>query len=309
MAKAGHITGRVAVYTTLIVGLIVFLFPLYWLVLTSLKPVEKTMELPPDLRPRYWQFSNYLEAITYQQRVERIEPPPFEIRQTGPWIAETTRQILDYVPFIRYTLNTIFICVLSVTGVVLGSSLAAYGFARLRWPGRNLLFGLTIATMMVPFPVLMVQQFAIFRWLGWIGTFRPLWVPAWFGTAFNIFLLRQFFLTIPQELSDAARVDGCSEWRIFWTVILPLSKPVLAVVALFQFLYCWKDFLGPWLYLTHQRDFTLSLALQFYQSKQGGTEWHLLMAAAVLVVLPVLVLFFAAQRTFIQGIKLTGLKG
>jgi len=172
-----------------------------------------------------------------------------------------------------------------------------------------LLFAATLATMMIPFPVLMVPIYSFWRALGWIGTFKPLWVPAWFGNAFNIFLLRQFFRTIPLELSEAARIDGCSEWGIFRQVVLPLAKPALAVVALFHFMYTWRDFLGPLIYLMDQRTFTLSLGLQFYQSQHGGTQWHLLMAASTIVVAPVIILFFFTQKQFIQGIAVTGIKG
>jgi multiple sugar transport system permease protein len=185
----------------------------------------------------------------------------------------------------------------------------------MRFFGRRFLFGLMLSSMMLPFPVTMVSLFAIFRWLGdhtgmpWLGTFKPLWVPAWFGSAFNIFLLRQFFLTIPNELSEAARIDGCSDLGIFWRIILPLSRPALAVVALFAFLAAWNDFLGPLVYLQRPEQFTLALGLQNFQSKAGGTSWHLLMAASTLVVLPTLMLFFLAQRTFIEGIKTTGSKG
>jgi multiple sugar transport system permease protein len=149
----------------------------------------------------------------------------------------------------------------------------------------------------------------LFKELGWIGTLAPLWVPAWFTSAFNVFLLRQFFMGIPLELEESARLDGCSRWGCFWRVILPLSKPALAVVALFHFLTVWNDLIGPLIYLSHQDQFTLSLGLQFLQSKAGDTPWNQLMAASLMVVLPVIVLFFLAQRTFIQGITTTGLKG
>jgi multiple sugar transport system permease protein len=201
------------------------------------------------------------------------------------------------------------ICILAVAGTVISNAIVAYAFARLRWPGRDVAFAITLATMMVPFPVLMVPLFDLFRDFGWVGTFNPLWVPAWFGAAFNIFLLRQFFRTIPFELSEAAKLDGCSEWGIFCQVVLPLSKPALIVVALFSFMATWNDFLGPLIYLTHQHTFTLSLGLQFYQSQHGGTQWHLLMAASAMVVAPVIVLFFFAQRYFIRGISMTGIKG
>ncbi len=163
--------------------------------------------------------------------------------------------------------------------------------------------------MMIPFPVVMVPIYCMFRWLGWIGTLRPLWVGSFFAGAFNVFLLRQFFMTIPKDLSDAARVDGCSEFRIFWQIMLPLCRPALMVVGLFQFMGTWNDFLGPLIYLTDQRDFTLALGLQFFQSQHGGTEWHYLMAAGTLVALPIIILFFFMQKSFIEGISMTGLKG
>lgn len=214
-----------------------------------------------------------------------------------------------HVSFWVFLSNTLIVCVLGVIGTVLSNAIVAYGFARLRWRGRDAFFALTLATLMVPFPVLMVPLYGVFRELGWIGTLMPLWVPAFFGSAFNIFLMRQFFLTIPEELSEAARIDGSSEWRIFWRIVLPLSKPVLAVAALFHFLYAWNDFMGPFLYLTRKETFTLSIALQNYQSQTGGVQWHYLMAASTVTVLPIIVLFFFAQKTFVQGIATTGTKG
>jgi multiple sugar transport system permease protein len=276
---------RLIVQLLLITGSVLFLFPLVWMVSTSLKAITETMTMPPRMWPSVVHWDNYVKAVTYQS------------------------DKLGYVPFVEYTLNTLTICVLGVLGTVISNAFIAYGFARIVWKGRDVLFALTLATMMIPGPVLMVPLYVIFRHLGWVGTSLPLWVPAWLGSAFNIFLLRQFFLTIPFELSDAARVDGCSEFRIFRDIILPLAKPALAVVALFHFLYSWNDFLGPLIYLTDQRTFTLALGLQFYQSQHGGTEWNMLMAASTLVVLPVIVLFFFTQRTFIQGITVTGLKG
>lgn len=212
------------------------------------------------------------------------------------------------VSFWVFLTNTLTVCVLGVIGTVLSNAIVAYGFARLRWKGRDAFFALTLATLMVPFPVLMVPLYGVFRELHWVGTLLPLWVPAFFGSAFNIFLMRQFFMTIPEELSEAARIDGSSEWRIFWRIILPLSKPVLAVAAVFHFLYAWNDFLGPFLYLTRKETFTLSLALQGYSSQVGGTQWHYLMAASTVTILPVVVLFFFAQKTFVQGVATTGSK-
>jgi multiple sugar transport system permease protein len=224
-------------------------------------------------------------------------------------VISEARLILNRATFWTYLGNTLTVCLLGCIGTVLSSSLVAYGFSRVQWPGRDRVFWAVLATMMIPFPVTMIPLFGVFKGLGWVGTLKPLWVPAFFGSAFNIFLLRQFFLTIPQELSDAARIDGCSEFGIYWRIILPLSKPALAVVFLFHFLYAWNDFMGPLIYLTRPETFTLSLALQFYQSQHGGSEWHLLMAMSVLILLPVVVLFFLTQKTFIQGIATTGMKG
>jgi multiple sugar transport system permease protein len=276
---------RLIVHLVLVAGAILFLFPLVWMASTSLKPIEETMAMPPDLFPSVPRWENYQKAVLYQS------------------------DKLGYVPFLVYARNTLYVAILGVTGTVIANALVAYGFSRVQWPGRDLLFVTTLATMMIPFTVLIVPTYALFKTFGWIGSPKPLWAPAWFGSAFNIFLLRQFFLTIPFELSDAARVDGCSEFRIFRNIILPLAKPALAVVALFHFLYVWNDFLGPLIYLTDQKTFTLALGLQFYQSQHGGTEWNMLMAAATIVVAPVIVLFFFTQRTFIQGITVTGLKG
>ncbi len=211
--------------------------------------------------------------------------------------------------FPRYLANTLLLCLLNVLGAVTSSALAAYGFSRIEWRGRERVFLLAMATMMIPFPVVMVPLYSLFRAMGWIGTLQPLWIGSFCAGAFNVFLLRQFFRTIPQDLTEAARIDGCSEFRILWQIILPLCRPALVVVGLFTFLGTWNDFLGPLLYLTDQKDFTLALGLQCYQSQSGGTEWHYLMAASTLVILPVIVLFLLAQRSFIEGISMTGLKG
>lgn len=263
-----------------------FLLPFVWMLSTSLKTLDKTMEFPPQWIPSPAVPGNY-------------------------WTVLTTEKV-DFPLFAR---NTLIIAALSVLGTTISSAIVAYGFSKIQFKGRGVLFALMLATMMIPFPVTMVSLFSLFRWLGdntpmqWLGTFRPLWVPAFFGSAFNIFLLRQFFLTIPDELSEAARIDGCSEWGIFRRVVVPLATPALAVVALFTFMGAWNDFLGPLVYLQRPEQYTLALGLQAFQSQHGGTEWHLLMAASVLVILPVIVLFFLAQKTFIQGIATTGMKG
>jgi multiple sugar transport system permease protein len=260
--------------------------PFLWMVLTSVKTLEGAMVFPPQFVPRPFVPGNYVEVIQSEK-----------------------------TSFLLWTRNTLVISFLSITGTTISSAIVAYGFAKIRFRGRGILFGIMLATMMVPFPVTMVSLFSLFRWLGdhtgtmWLGTFKPLWVPAWFGSAFNIFLLRQFFLTIPDDLSEAARIDGCSELGIFFRIILPLSRPALTVVALFAFMGTWNDFLGPLIYLQRPEQFTLALGLQNFQSQHGGTPWHLLMAASTLVVLPVVILFFVAQKTFIEGIATTGMKG
>jgi multiple sugar transport system permease protein len=225
------------------------------------------------------------------------------MRERGP------EQTWSSSGFFRYLFNTLWVCCLSVIGAVVACTLVAYSFAFLDFPGRNILFAVTLAVMMVPFPATMVPLFDVFRSLGWVGTFKPLWAPAWFGGAFFIFLLRQFFLGLPKDLLDAARIDGCTELEILWHVIIPLARPALAMVALFQFLGSWKDFMGPMLYLTDKSQFTLSLGLQSFQSQQGGTPWHLAMAASMMFSLPLIILFLIARKTFMRGIAMTGIKG
>jgi multiple sugar transport system permease protein len=275
----------VVIQLVLAVLSILFLVPFLWMLSTSVKTDAETVSKTIHWIPQHPQFGNYWRAINYGA------------------------DKLGYIPFLVYARNTILLCFLVVAGNVASNSVVAYSFARLKWPGREVAFALTLATMMIPFPVLMVPLFNLFRVLGWVGTYKPLWVPAFFGTAFNIFLLRQFFRAIPFELSEAAKLDGCSEWQIFKDVILPLAKPALAVVALFSFMGTWNDFLGPLIYLVNQKSFTLALGLQAYQSQAGGTAWGLLMAASALVVAPIIILFFFTQRLFIQGISLSGLKG
>src|SRR5579884_1230664 len=215
---------------------------------------------------------------------------------------------LNSFPFLLYTLNTLVLCVLTMIGTVLSSALPAYGFSRLRWKGRDTLFFLLVATIMLPPQVTMLPVFLIFRALHWTGTMLPLIVPAYFGSAFYIFLLRQFFLTIPQELSDAARIDGCGEMGILWRVLAPIARPALATVALLAFTAAWMDFAGPLIYLHDERTYTLAVGLLAFLGRHSG-EWNLLMAAATVITLPMLILFFFAQRTYIRGIALTGLKG
>jgi multiple sugar transport system permease protein len=211
------------------------------------------------------------------------------------------------VTFFTYIRNSLTIAVFSIIGTLISCTTAAYGFSRVHWPGRDKVFLIVLATLMLPFQVLMIPLYVMFSKIGWTNTFLPLIVPTFFGNAFMIFLLRQFFLTIPEEMCDAARVDGATEWQIFLRLVLPLSKPVLASVVVFTFLWAWNDFMAPLLYLTDPKLFTLAIGLQDFQGRHN-VSWNLLMAASVMFTLPIIVAFFFAQRTFIQGVKLTGLK-
>lgn len=269
----------------------------------------ETIRIGPDELVKAYQPYDSYESLAYGEKRSLSVPRAQLERTVAPRWGNFTRSIDEMGMFWQYLRNTLVLCLLTVVGTVISSAMVAYGFSRLDWPGRDKVFAGVLATMMIPFPVLMVPLFALFREMGWIGTLKPLWVPFFFASAFNVFLLRQFFMTIPRDISEAARIDGCSELRIFIQIIVPLAKPALMVVALFQFMATWNDFLGPVIYLTDQADFTLALGLREFQSKQGGTPWHLLMAASTLIVLPVIALFFITQRTFIEGISMTGSKG
>ena len=264
-------------YSLAILVAILFLLPLFWMVSSSLKPEYQVLEVPPRWIPDPVTWSNYPEALTY-------------------------------VPFGRYTLNTLFIAVMVITGHILSCTLVAYAFARLRAPGKNALFIILLATMMLPYPVTMAPIYVGFAALGWVNSFLPLIVPAFFGSPFYIFLLRQFFLTLPPELEDAARVDGANALQILWHIILPLSKPALATVAVFSFQAVWNDFLPPLIYLHDQAKYTVSLGLSFFRSSYD-VQWAYLMAATLVTMLPVILVFFLAQKQFIEGITLTGTKG
>ncbi len=268
---------RIAAHAALITLSVIFLVPLYWLISSSLKTDQQIFKFPPEWIPWPITFHNYPAGLTF-------------------------------IPFWRYLGNTTLICVFSVLGTLLSCSLVAYGLARVRWRGRNVLFYILLSTMMLPFQVTMVPMFVVFAKLGWVDTFLPLIVPRFFGSAFYIFLMRQFFLTIPGELSDAARIDGCSEWDIYWRIVLPLSKPVLATVGLFSFMAAWNDYIGPLIYLTDQSRYTLTLGLAAFSSQYGSYP-GMLMAVTTVMTVPIVIIFFFAQRTFIQGITLTGIKG
>ena len=271
---------QVAIYLVLIIGAIVMLLPLAWMVSSSFKLEQRVFQFPPQLIPNPFRPQNYVDALTYK-------------------------------PFGVYLRNTAFLVMMNELAILLTASFCAYGFARVRFPGRDLWFILVLATMMVPGVVMMVPQFVIFSRLKWIDSFLPLTVPLFFGGgAFNIFLLRQFFRTIPEELADAARIDGCSEFTIYARIMMPLAKPALTTVAIFAFLGTWNDFTGPLLYINSPQRFTLAIGLANFRGTMfSRTRWDLLMAFATAMTLPILIVFFLAQRYFVQGVVLTGLKG
>jgi ABC-type glycerol-3-phosphate transport system permease component len=234
--------------------------------------------------------------------------PPVWIPDPIRWqnYTEGWTKFADFNLFLR---NSLIITIGNVIGNVFSCSLAAYGFARLRAPGKNIIFLLVLATMMIPTWVTLIPQYIIFVQIGWVNSFLPLMVPAWFGWPFFIFLLRQFFMTIPKELDDAARIDGANTWGIYWRIILPLSKPALAAVAVFAFIGNWNNFEAPLIYLNDEELYTLALALQHFKGEHGGFLFHYMMAIAVITVVPIIVIFFIAQRYFIQGVVMTGVKG
>ncbi len=270
---------QTAVFIFLSISAVAFLLPLAWMISTSLKPKSQIFVYPLIWIPDPPMWSNYAKALNN---------PSFK--------------------FLLFLKNSLYYAVLSTIGIVLSCSLVAYAFARLRWWGRNFWFIVTLATLMIPYPVTMIPLYLLFSWIGWVNSFKPLIVPNFMGTAFFIFMLRQFFLTIPLDLSDAAKIDGASELRTYWDIVLPLAKPALATVALFTFLYCWNDFLGPLIFLTDGKKYTLAVGLAAFRG-QYRTQWDLMMAASTVVTAPIVIVFFFAQRQFIEGITLTGMKG
>jgi ABC-type glycerol-3-phosphate transport system permease component len=270
---------NVTIFLALLAGAACMLLPLVWMLSTSLKEPGTVFRYPPQWIPHPAKWSNYTEVVTL-------------------W------------PFMQYLGNTIWVTSMTILGTLFSCSLAAYSFGRLNWPGRDLLFYVTIATMMLPAQVTMVPMFALFVRLGWIDTLLPLYVPAFFGSAFFIFLFRQFFRTLPVSLEDAAKIDGCGYVRTFLHVIVPLSRPAFITVAIFTFMGAWNDFMGPLIYISSESKRTLALALSFYQNYfYGGIHLHTLMAASILVLLPCILVFFVGQKYFVQGMVLSGLKG
>jgi len=267
----------VVVHGVLIALGVLYALPLLWMISTSLKTLRQIFVYPPQWIP-------------------------------NPVVWRTYADIFWYAPFHRYFLNTLFIEAACITGSLVSCSLVAYGFSRFRVPGRNVLFVLMLSTMMLPYPVWMIPLYNLFTKIRWGDTCLPLTIPAFFGAPLYIFLLRQFFLTLPRELEDAAKVDGCSHVRIYRQIVLPLTNPALATVSIFVFMGVWNDFLGPLLYLSDPTKYTLARGLQVFLS-QHGAEWSLLMGASTLIVLPVIIVFFFTQKQFIQGIVMTGIKG
>jgi ABC-type glycerol-3-phosphate transport system permease component len=270
---------RLAIYAILILGGVIVAAPFVWTLSTSLKTPQEVSSFPPRLIPDPIAWSNYPEALSSQ-------------------------------PFGRWFLNTVFVVAVSTFGTVMSCSVVAFAFARLRWPGRNLCFLILLATMMLPDQVTLIPTFVIFRQVGWVNTFAPLVVPAFFArNAFYVFLLRQFFMTIPLELDDAARLDGASHFGIYWHIVLPLSKPALAVTALMFAQFKWKEFLAPLIYLNNSEMYTVAIGLRTFINADYGTEWQLAMAANIVFMVPLILVFFFAQKYFIQGVVITGVKG
>jgi multiple sugar transport system permease protein len=269
--------GLVLTYCLLVAGGVLISLPFAWMVSSSLKPSEDVFAFPPQWMPRTVRWANYYEAMTIM---------PFHL-------------------FIR---NTVFITAAGIVGTVLSCSFVAFGFAFLRFPLRNALFVTMLATMMIPAQVTLVPTFKLFSWLGWIDSYKVFIVPAFLGSPFFVFLFRQFYLTLPRELFDAAKVDGCGSFRSYWALALPLCKPVSITAAIFTFMGSWNDFMGPLVFLTSEDKFTLALGLAAFRG-QYYSSWNLLMAASIVAVLPCVVLYFVGQRYFVTGIITTGIKG
>lgn len=265
------------VYSLLILFSLLFLAPFYWMVITALKPPEEVVTYPPQWFPSKLNWSNFVEGWQKQ-------------------------------PFTTYLINSTIVTLLATLGALISSSLVAYGFARFRFRGREFLFMVLLATMMIPWEVTMIPLYMEFNWLGWINTLKPLIVPAWFGAPFYIFLLRQFILTIPRELDDAARIDGASSFQIYFRIILPLCTPALILVAVFQMLACWNDYLGPLIFLNDMSTYTLTLGLGQFMGARDAVDTSSLMAVTVLISLPPMLIFFFAQRYIVENLTGAGLK-
>ncbi|MGG3310475.1 carbohydrate ABC transporter permease [Paenibacillus lautus] len=264
-------------HLVLILFAVIFLFPFVWLVMTSLKTPEEILMFPPSILPETFQWSNYKEA-------------------------------LQAIPFTRYMMNTFLICMVNIIGQLFSAPLVAYSISRIPWRGRNIIFTIVVATMILPAQVQMIPQYIIFTKLGWVNTIMPLTIGAFFGAPFFIFLLRQFLLGVPTELSEAAKIDGASELRIYVQIIMPILKPALATVALFSFVWSYVDFMGPLIYLNDSAKWTITVGLQSFQQDHGA-QWEKLMAASTIMAIPMILIYFFGQKYFMKsGSALTGFK-
>ncbi|MFP5115398.1 carbohydrate ABC transporter permease [Bacillaceae bacterium C204] len=278
MKKSQHFSiKKLVTHLILILSGITFVFPFFWMIITSLKSPNEIFSWPPIFIPEKIMWSNYAD-------------------------------VFSSIPIIRMFFNSLFVSVTVTLGTVIFCALAAYSFARLRFPGREFIFKLYLGTMMVPVMVTMIPMFVIMKYFGWIDTYYALIVPGFFGNAFGTFLLRQFFMSLPTQLDDAARIDGCSYFSTFYRILLPLMKPPMAALAVFTFMGVWNDFLWPLITVQSDEMKTLSIGLASFQGLYA-TQYHLLMAAAVISVIPVLIAYLSSQKYFIEGITLTGMKG
>jgi ABC-type glycerol-3-phosphate transport system permease component len=276
---AKRVVGQLGLYGIAFGLGIVFLIPFVWMLSTSVKPSSEVFIFPPKWIPSRFQFDNYVRAL-----------------------------IVD-LPFVQYFINTIEVTLLSLVGDVLSCSLVAFGFARLRFPGRDILFLILLSTLMVPYHVTMIPRYLMFRDFHWLDTYYPLIVPSYLAvSAFFVFLLRQFFLGIPLQLDRAARMDGCGTFDIYWRIVMPIARPAIVTVTVFSFIGTWNDFLTPLIYLSSDRKFLVALGLRHFVALRSGV-WNELMAASIAVMIPCLVIFFVAQRAFIQGTVISGVKG
>lgn len=280
----GLTSGRTLLYVIVLGLCVLFGFPLFWTLMSSFKTPAEMAAFPPVIIPDVFQWENYNNVL-----------------------------FIPRVPVALWVMNSTIVVTLTTLGTVITASVVAYSFARFDYRGRDALFMITLATMMLPAEVTLIPQFVLFYKLGWINTLKPLWVPAWFGGgAFAIFLMRQFFLSLPRDLDEAALIDGAGYFRIFWSILLPLCKPILATLGIITLIGSWSDFIGPLIYLNTPTKFTVSVGLQFFNnSPEVGGEplQHLLMAACVLSMIPTIALFFLGQRYFVQGIVMSGIKG
>ncbi len=288
-ARVRRIVGRILIYAALVVMSAIYFLPLWWMLITSVKTLKETFSYPPTWFPRTFTLEGYVNAWTY-------------------------------MPWPKHFMNTMTIVVGVLFGIVLSASLCAYGFSRLRVPGRDIVFIIVLASMMLPAQVTIIPTYIFFKELGWLNSFKPLIIPAWFGGgAFNIFLMRQFFTSMPAELVEAARIDGSAHLGIWWRIMMPLSKPALTAITVFTIQGTWNDFFGPLLYLNSKDKMTLALALQVFNTIAGSAAqnaayqqiglYTALMAASTVVTIPMIILFISAQRYFVEGIQMTGLKG